>query len=214
MGGVNYLINNELRVKWKTLGEICDIGDGLHGTPQYDDNGKYYFINGNNLDNGKITFDSKTKKVNDIMYNKYGISFTTKNTIFMSINGTIGSVSFFNNENIVLGKSVAYFNINTSMLKSKFLFYLFQTDFSKEYFESQKTGSTIKNLGLKALRTFQIPIPPLSEQERIVNILDKFDALVASAGSATNGIPAEINARRKQYEYYRNRLLDFKPLSA
>ena len=52
-----------------------------------------------------------------------------------------------------------------------------------------------------------IPIPPLSEQERIVDILDKFDALV---NDISQGLPAEIEARRKQYEYYRNKLLTFK----
>ena len=51
-----------------------------------------------------------------------------------------------------------------------------------------------------------IPIPPFSEQERIVAILDKFDALV---NDLTSGLPAEIEARRKQYEYYRDKLLNF-----
>jgi type I restriction enzyme S subunit len=53
----------------------------------------------------------------------------------------------------------------------------------------------------------KIPIPPLSEQERIVGILDKFEALVSGE------LPAEIAARRKQYEYYREKLLDFEPIT-
>lgn len=52
-----------------------------------------------------------------------------------------------------------------------------------------------------------IPIPPLDEQERIVAILDKFDNLV---NDISEGLPAELNARRQQYEYYRNKLLTFK----
>lgn len=60
------------------------------------------------------------------------------------------------------------------------------------------------------LERFQIPIPPLPEQERIVAILDKFDALVNDISS---GLPAELEMRRKQYEYYRDRLLTFKPLA-
>jgi len=193
-------------VEWKPLGDLCVIGDGLHGTPKYDDSGEYYFINGNNLDNGRIVYNDKTKKVDELIFNKHGIVFTVENTVFMSINGTIGSVSFFNNEKIVLGKSVAFFNIKSPELYSRFLFYFLLTEYSKNYFEAQKTGSTIKNLGLKALRTFKIPVPPLAEQARIVAILDKFDTLTTSI---REGLPREIALRQKQYEYYRDLLLTF-----
>ena len=67
------------------------------------------------------------------------------------------------------------------------------------------------NLNARKIKNFPIPIPPLEEQQRIVNILDKFDALV---NDLTSGLPAEIEARRKQYEYYRDQLLTFKELSA
>lgn len=59
----------------------------------------------------------------------------------------------------------------------------------------------------KFLKALSIPVPPLSEQQRIVDILDKFDALV---NDISQGLPAEIEARRKQYEYYRDKLLTFK----
>jgi type I restriction enzyme S subunit len=193
-------------VEWKTLGELCLIGDGLHGTPEYDDNGDYYFINGNNLGCGNISFSEKTKKVNSLMFEKHGINFETDKTVFLSINGTVGNVAFYNNEKIVLGKSVAFFKIQSPDLHLGYLFYLFQTEFSKNYFEANKTGSTIKNLGLKALRAFKIPVPSLAEQERIVAILDKFDALT---NSITEGLPREIELRQKQYEYYRDLLLSF-----
>ena len=155
---------------------------------------------------GNIVFNEKTKKLNNSMFKKHGIIFTIENTVFLSINGTIGSVSFYNNEKIVLGKSVAFFNIKSSELYSKYLFYFLQTDFSKKYFEAQKTGSTIKNLGLKALRLFEIPLPPYAEQARIVAILDKFDALT---NSITEGLSREIALRQQQYEYYRDLLLRF-----
>jgi type I restriction enzyme S subunit len=140
------------------------------------------------------------------VYSKYGIEFSNKNTVFLSINGTIGSVSLYNNEKIVLGKSVAYFNIISPKILSKYLYYFLQAGYSKDYFEANKTGSTIKNLGLKALRTYKIPIPPIEEQERIVSILDKFDTLTTSI---TEGLPKEIELRKKQYEYYRDMLLSF-----
>ena len=59
------------------------------------------------------------------------------------------------------------------------------------------------------VKNLKIPLPPLQEQERIVKILDKFDKLV---NDISEGIPAEIEARRKQYEYYRNKLLNFKEI--
>lgn len=60
------------------------------------------------------------------------------------------------------------------------------------------------------LQNFQVPVPPLSEQQRIVDILDRFDAL---CNDLTSGLPVEIAARRKQYEYYRDKLLTFKEKS-
>jgi type I restriction enzyme S subunit len=197
---------DESEVEWKTLGDLCVIGDGLHGTPKYDDSGDYFFINGNNLNDGIIVYNARTKKVDDSMFEKHGIGFTVKDTVFLSINGTVGNVSMYNDEKIVLGKSVAYFNIKSAELYSKYLFYFLQTSFSKEYFETKKTGSTIKNLGLKALRTFQIPIPTLIEQERITLILEHFDILTTSI---TEELNREIELRQKQYEYYRNMLLSF-----
>ncbi|MFF1043273.1 restriction endonuclease subunit S [Escherichia coli] len=193
-------------VKRLKLGELCVIGDGLHGTPEYDANGDYFFINGNNLGYQKISFNDNTKKVNDSMFKKHGIHFDPINTVFLSINGTIGNVSFYNNEKIVLGKSVAYFKIKSPELHTRYLFYFLQTNYAKQYFENQKTGSTIKNLGLKSLRAFEIPIPSDDEQLYIVATMDKFYNLT---NSITEGFPREIELRQKQYEYYRDLLFSF-----
>ena len=193
-------------VKRLKLGELCVIGDGLHGTPEYDANGDYFFINGNNLGYQKISFNDNTKKVNDSMFKKHGIHFDPINTVFLSINGTIGNDSFYNNEKIVLGKSVAYFKIKSPELHTRYLFYFLQTNYAKQYFENQKTGSTIKNLGLKSLRAFEIPIPSYDEQLYIVATMDKFYNLT---NSITEGLPREIELRQKQYEYYRDLLFSF-----
>ncbi|RWZ24811.1 restriction endonuclease subunit S [Escherichia coli] len=193
-------------VKRMKLGELCLVGDGLHGTPEYDATGDYFFINGNNLGYQKISFNDNTKKVNNSMFKKHGIHFDPINTVFLSINGTIGNVSFYNNEKIVLGKSVAYFKIKSPELHTRYLFYFLQTNYAKQYFENQKTGSTIKNLGLKSLRAFEIPIPSDDEQLYIVATMDKFYTLT---NSITEGLPREIELRQKQYEYYRDLLFNF-----
>ena len=71
-------------------------------------------------------------------------------------------------------------------------------------------GGTIARLYNDNINKAKIPVPSLDEQERIVAILDRFDAL---CNDLTIGLPAEIEARRKQYEYYRDKLLTFKEVS-
>ena len=200
---------DKIDAKLVKLSDLCKIGDGLHGTPVYLDDGDYYFINGNNLMNGKIIYDEKTKKVSKTSFDNQNIKLD-KNTLLMSINGTIGKVSYYDDEKIMLGKSVAYFNIlDEKILSKKFLFYLLQAPKSIRYYNDSLTGSTILNLGLKALREFEIPLPPIEEQNKISNVLEHFDKLI---NDIFIGLPAEIELRRKQYEYYRNKLLSFEEL--
>ena len=71
---------------------------------------------------------------------------------------------------------------------------------------SKKEGAR-GDLNAQRIKSLKIPVPSLEEQERIVAILDKFDALV---NDISQGLPAEIEARRKQYAYYRDKLLSFK----
>lgn len=194
--------NEVAHVKLETL---CDIGDGLHGTPQYNERGEYYFINGNNLINGTIQFSESTKHVDEAEFKKQKI--VLNNTIFMSINGTIGNVAYYNGEKVVLGKSVAYFSLISHHISKEYLYYLLQSKYANLYFEKNLTGSTIKNLGLKALREFSIPLPPLAIQIKLAKHIAVFDRLYLE-------LCAEIQARQKQYEYYRDKLLSFKELEA
>lgn len=192
----------------KELKEFCLVGDGLHGTPTYNQKGAYFFINGNNLRNGQIVFTENTKRVDDAVYEKYGRKFNN-DTLFMSINGTIGNLAIYKNENIVLGKSVAYFDFISKKMIPKYLYYYLQTDTAKNYFKVSSSGSTIQNLGLKALREMKIYCPPIKIQENSIRILNQLIRLVSDYSC---GLPAEIELRRKQYEYYRNKLLTFKEL--
>ena len=149
------------------------IGDGLHGTPKYVEQSDYYFINGNNLNGESIEINKNTKCVNEEEYIK-NKKILDNTTILLSINGTVGSLAYYNNENVMLGKSVAYMNVNSKILK-QFLFYLLKSSKILEYFILELTGTTIKNLSLKTIRNTRIPLPQLEEQKQIAEILSTVD---------------------------------------
>lgn len=179
------------------LDEVAIIGDGLHGTPEYDKNGRYFFINGNNLQNGRIVVDINTKRVNFNVYEKLDNHFSL-DTIFMSINGTIGNMAYFNNEMVVIGKSIAYFNSSKRISKNYLFFYL-QNNQLLEYFCEALTGSTIKNLGLNVIRKAKILLPPLPEQRRIAEVLSDTDLyittlerLIAKKEAVKQGVMQEL----------------------
>lgn len=170
----SHLPQHALKWEKKRLGDCTSIiGDGLHGTPKYDENGNYYFINGSNLTITDIVFTPETKRVNETEYQKYKVELN-ENTVFLSINGsTLGKrTAFYNNEPVILGKSACYINVKSNTLNKYFLRHFFSSDIFQEYAWKEKTGAAIPNLGLKAMRDLKIPLPPLSEQKRIVKELD------------------------------------------
>ena len=140
------------------------IGDGLHGTPKYDENGSYYFINVNNLVDNKVSVTEETKKV---AFEALGNDDRRLDStaILMSINGTIGTLARYNNENIMLGKSVAY--ITPKNINRDFLFYQLQGNVIQSYFYKNLTGTTIKNLGLGTIKN-TIVMSTLSEEESTI----------------------------------------------
>jgi len=162
----------------ETLNEKCEkISDGLHGTPKYEPNGAYFFVNGNNLIDGKIIINDKTKKVSEKEFEKHKRDLNSK-TILLSINGTIGNLAFYQNEKIVLGKSACY--INLELLESKYyVYYYLQNSKTLRYFHSELTGTTIKNLSLKTIKNLKIPTPSLPEQQKIATFLSAVDKKIA-----------------------------------
>ncbi|WP_455631431.1 restriction endonuclease subunit S [Megamonas sp.] len=184
-GLLQQIFNQEIRFKdengnnypdWekKKLNELCfKIGDGLHATPKYIDSGTNYFINGNNLLNKKIIVNELTKKVSTNELSKYYISLGN-NSILISINGTIGNLAFYNNENIILGKSCGYINLKDDVIKDFIYYYLLQSKIQL-YFHKELTGTTIKNLSLVSLKNTPIKLPCLEEQIKIADFLSAFD---------------------------------------
>ena len=159
-------VSNPKGWEFKVLNQLVSkLGDGLHGTPKYSEDGEYYFVNGNNLDNGKITISENTKRVDFSEYEKHKKDLN-ENTMLVSINGTIGKIAFYNNEKIILGKSACYFNLIKGSVNDIFLFHIFKSDYFLRYSSSLSTGSTIQNVSLKTMREFPIPIPPLELQNQ------------------------------------------------
>lgn len=155
---------------------VSEIGDGLHGTPIYCEDGNVYFINGNNLVDGKIVISAETKKVNESQQSTADKSLDDT-TILMSINGTIGNLAYYSGERLMLGKSAAY--IKVSEFDKRFVYAYLQAPSVQEYFMDSLTGTTIKNLGLKAIREMIMFIPQdVDEQKRIGKFLDYLDHLI------------------------------------
>ncbi|MBF1660420.1 MAG: restriction endonuclease subunit S [Rothia mucilaginosa] len=102
--------------------------------------------------------------------------------------------------------SICYRLNDPSILNPEFSKYLFRSRLARKQIIRTAQGVTRFNVSKKKLANVSIPIPSLEEQQRIVDILDRFDALTASL---SEGLPAELAARRSQYEYYRDQLLSF-----
>jgi type I restriction enzyme S subunit len=150
------------------------------------------------------TFGKKPNAyISEQIFNEYRnkFSFPQKGDVLLSASGTIGrrvvydgDPAYFQDSNII------WLEHDESKVLNKFLYHFYAI------VKWQTEGGTIQRLYNNNLRKIKIKVPPLAEQERIVAILDKFDAL---ANDISIGLPAELNARRKQYEYYRDRLLTF-----
>jgi len=156
-----------------------EIGDGIHTTPIYSNNGDYYFINGNNLVNGKIVTTQNTKRADFSEFKKYKKNLSDR-TIFLSINGTIGNIALYYGEPIILGKSVAYLNVKNEISK-RYIYFSLQMENVKQFFDDGLTGTTIKNLGLGTIRKTPIALPKdKQEQNAIAAALSDADALITS----------------------------------
>ena len=125
--------------------------------------------------------------------------------------GTIGKVSLIEKEpkNWNVKEGVYILKPKKEKVIPTYLMYLMRSNYMKKLYSDYIVGSPVSSIPMKELKKIKISLPSLQEQERIVNILDKFDKLV---NDISEGLPAEIEARRKQYEYYRNKLLSFEEL--
>ncbi len=156
-----------------------------------------------------ITLHEKTDKVNDdalrLIANR---SKLEKGDILFSGTGTIGKTALVvkNPTDWNVKEGVYVIKPKKDMVNSKYLLFYLNSIHAKTDYRNRVVGSPVNSVPMSELKKVRIPLPSLFEQERIVSILDKFDKLV---NDISEGLPAELNARRKQYEYYRTKLLTF-----
>ncbi|BBL76263.1 restriction endonuclease subunit S [Methylomagnum ishizawai] len=182
------------------------LGDGLHGTPEYDDNGDYFFVNGNNLRDGKIVVDEKTRRTSLAEFNKYKKNLNER-TILVSINGTIGNIALYNGEKVVLGKSACYFNVLESIDKG-FIKYVVSGRPFQDYIHTLATGTTIKNVSLKLMRDFECYLPSIGTQKKISDTLGCLDNRITLLRETNSTLEAIAQALFKSW------FIDFDPVKA
>ncbi|HOF86373.1 MAG TPA: restriction endonuclease subunit S [Treponemataceae bacterium] len=197
-------------VEWKTLGEVSNYRRGSFPQPYgnkewYDGKDSMPFVQVVDVDKNMKLVPSTKNRISKLAQPKS--VFAQSGSVLVTLQGSIGRVAITQYDAYV-DRTLAIFESYKTDINIKYFAYQLQKIFGTE--KEKARGSTIKTITKEEFTKFKIPIPSLSEQERIVGILDKFDALVNDISA---GLPAEITRRRKQYEYYRSKLLTFKKLA-
>ncbi|MCB0591780.1 MAG: restriction endonuclease subunit S [Saprospiraceae bacterium] len=200
---------NGVKAEWKTLGEVGELvrGNGLPksdftetGIPAIHYGQIYTYYKTHTTETISFVSPETAEKLQKVNYGDVVITNTSEN-----IEDVGKSLVYLGQEQAVTGGHATIFKPSNEIL-GKYFAYFTQT----EIFASQKRklakGTKVIDVSAKDLAKIKIPIPPLSEQELIVSILDKFDTLTTSI---SEGLPKEIELRQKQYAYYREQLLDF-----
>lgn len=203
------VMNSGVQAKWTTLGDFSECFAGA--TPktsnyEYWNNGDIPWMSSGEVNKGKIYFTDK--KITHLGFEKSSTKMIPENSVVVALAGqgkTRGTVAL---TKIPLCTNQSLCSIITNeYVDSSYLFFFLKTQYLNLRAVSSGEG-TRGGLNLSMIKSYKVPVPPLAEQQRIVAILDKFDALV---NDISEGLPAEIAARRKQYEFYRDKLLTFTP---
>lgn len=175
-------------VQWKKLGEVCKVLRGKRLTKsQLSSDGMYKVFHGGIEPIG--FFDQSNRECDT--------------TMVINVGASAGTVGF--SKEAFWSSDGCFCLSHTPILSGRFLYYYLQT--KEPILMSRVRKAGIPTLDGKVLEDIPIPIIPIIEQERIISILNRFDTLV---NDLSQGLPAEIEARQQQYEYYRDQLLTFK----
>ena len=199
---------NNVTVITKKIGEISHYRRGSFPQPYgkaewYDGDGAMPFVQVADIGEDMRLVDDTKRKISKVAQPKS--VFAPKGSIIISLQGSIGRIAVTQFD-AYIDRTVAIFQDISKELHPKYFVYQLQRVFAQK--EKTARGGTIKTITKEEFAEFPIDIPPLAVQQRIVSILDRFDML---CNDLSAGLPAEIEARNKQYEYYRDKLLSFEP---
>lgn len=212
-GGYNHLLN--CQVKWVRLGDLALVTKlaGFEFTKyvKYSNSGQIIALRGLNVKNGQLDL-TDVKYIDESDLSKLDRSKLKKGDLLFTYVGTVGQVALINeDEKFYLAPNVALIRITNEGVLPDYLRYYCQSNiFYKKEILRLIQASSMQNIPMEKIRKFVVPVPPIEEQKRIVAILDRFDKL---CNDISEGLPAEIEARQKQYEYYRDKLLNFKEIA-
>ena len=175
-------------VRWMTLGEVAVIGTGSRNTVDAEADGEYPFF---------------VRSQEPLSLNQF--DFEESAVITAGDGVGVGKIFHFVEGRYALHQRAYRVVPNIPDLRPEFLFRYIQSDFGR-YLEQTSVHSSVTSLRRPMFEKYPIPLPTLEEQDRVISVLRKFDALV---NDISVGLPAELAARRSQYEYYRDRLLTF-----
>ena len=176
-----------VKVEWKMLGEIAEIGTGSHDTQDAIEDGDYIFY----------ARGREPLKLNVFDFDETAI-------ITAGDGAGVGKVFHYAQGKYALHQR-AYRIVPSEQMNPRFVYHYIASYFYA-YIQIASVSSSVTSLRRPMFLKFPIPVPSFEEQARIVAILDKFDALT---NSITQGLPREIELRQQQYEYYRDLLLNF-----
>ena len=184
----NKLLTFHANTKIVQLADIADIGTGSSNTNEAVEDGKYPFF---------VRSQEPLRK-NDYEYDETAI-------ITAGDGVGVGKVYHYIEGKYALHQRAYRIHINTPEVVPKYYFHYMKAKFLP-YIQKTMFQGSVASIRRPMLNAFPVPVPPLDVQNRIVNVLDNFEKICSDLNI---GLPAEIEARQKQYEYYRDKLLTF-----
>ena len=202
------LLTHSSETKICKLADVCEsIADGDHMPPPKADDGIPFITISNITEQNKINF-SNTMFVPSSYYDALADKRKPHSgDILYTVVGSYGiPVCIEQDTKFVFQRHIAILRPRSEVIKARYMFHAMQSGAFKAQADKAAKGAAQKTIGLSSLAEMTLPVPDMCIQERLIRVLDRFDTLCTDLSS---GLPAEIEARQKQYEYYRDKLLEF-----